>query len=84
MKANQKRTEHNVILKEKKWIAILSLCLIACSHPGECLPILGNPVYVGKDTNYPTIKSFSFIDQDSNTVTNKTIENKVYMADLFF
>jgi len=36
------------------------------------------------DTIYHTIPPFSFIDQDGKTVTEKTIEGKVYLADFFF
>lgn len=36
------------------------------------------------DTIYHTIPPFSFTDQDGKTVTEKTIEGKVYLADFFF
>ncbi|MCX7744727.1 MAG: SCO family protein [Flavobacteriales bacterium] len=36
------------------------------------------------DTIYHTIPPFSFIDQDGNIVTEKTVEGKVYIADFFF
>lgn len=36
------------------------------------------------DTIYHTIPPFSFIDQDGNVVTEKTVEEKVYIADFFF
>ncbi|MEO8770871.1 MAG: SCO family protein [Ferruginibacter sp.] len=31
-----------------------------------------------------TIASFSFIDQNGNTITEKTVANKIYIADFFF
>lgn len=36
------------------------------------------------DTIYHTIPPFSFTDQDGRTVTEKTVEGKVYLADFFF
>jgi protein SCO1/2 len=36
------------------------------------------------DTIYHTIADFSFVDQDSNEVTNATFRNKIYVADFFF
>jgi protein SCO1/2 len=39
---------------------------------------------VKNDTIYHTIADFTFIDQDSNTVTNDTFRDKIYVADFFF
>jgi protein SCO1/2 len=36
------------------------------------------------DTIYKTIPAFSFLNQDSLPITDKTFENKVYIADFFF
>lgn len=36
------------------------------------------------DTVYHTIADFEFVNQDSVQVTNKTFENKIYVADFFF
>ncbi len=48
------------------------------------LPILGPREAAGNDTIYHTIGPFSFVDQDSATVTNETFDNKIYVADFFF
>lgn len=50
------------------------------------LPILGRKEVVnnGQDTLYKTIPDFSFVNQDSITVTGKTFEDKIYVADFFF
>ncbi len=49
------------------------------------LPILG---FKDTDTNgntiYHTVPDFSFIDQDSNEITNNTFKGKAYIADFFF
>ena len=54
----------------------------------EKLPILGRHEYnateTGSDTLYHTIKPFSFVDQDSATITNETFSDKIYVADFFF
>ena len=70
-----------------KWAAfsILVVLLFArCSEPTKRLPFLGNPDVIGKDTIYPTIRDFSFIDQDCTIVTNHTFENRIYVADFIF
>ena len=36
------------------------------------------------DTIFHKIAEFSFIDQDSSVVTNKTFDGKIYIADFFF
>lgn len=36
------------------------------------------------DTTYHTIGNFSFIDQDSNTVNQSIVKDKIYVADYFF
>jgi protein SCO1/2 len=48
------------------------------------LPIYGEKKVVSKDTIYHTIGKFSFINQFGETVNNKTVENKIYVADFFF
>ena len=52
---------------------------------------LRNLSYYGKkkytpdgDTGYHTVKDFKFIDQFNETVTEKTVENKIYIVDFFF
>lgn len=50
------------------------------------LPILGSKTIVknGEDTIYHTIPDFTFVNQDSITVTAKTFKDKIYVADFFF
>lgn len=38
----------------------------------------------GEDTIYHSIASFSFVNQDGKTVTEKDYEGKIYVADYFF
>lgn len=60
------------------------LITFGCSQKPDRLPYLGNPIIKGNDTIYPTIMDFSFINQDSVIITNKTFENKIYIADFIF
>lgn len=51
------------------------------------LPIFGEKKLAGteaKDTLYHTIQPFQFINQYGDTVSEKTIANKIYVADFFF
>ena len=71
--------------KMKFYIAIMSIILLAsCKQSAKQLPILGNPIIIGKDTTYPTIANFSLTNQDGQSVTNKTFDNKIYVADFIF
>lgn len=53
----------------------------------QLLPIYGEKKLGGKDqkdTIYHSIQPFSFINQYHEIVNEKTIENKIYVADFFF
>ncbi len=73
---------------------IFLLLFAACkSKPKELpLPFINKPDFTPEwiamgDSNYASIHripSFSFTDQDGATVTEKTVEGKIYVADFFF
>ncbi|MDZ7604875.1 MAG: SCO family protein [Cyclobacteriaceae bacterium] len=71
---------------------VILLLLISCSSKNTTLPILGPKQFsnvgfeggIKADTIYHTIRDFSFVDQDSNMVTNETFRDKIYVADFFF
>ena len=77
-------------------VKIISIVLIAAfwacntSKPETkklLLPVIGEKKLAGvdgKDTIYHTVQPFSVINQDHDTVNEKTIENKIYVADFFF
>ncbi len=66
-------------------ILSITTLLFACNPgPAPKLPILGEPDIVNGDTIYHAIPDFSFINQDSQIVTNATFAGKVYVADFFF
>lgn len=58
------------------------------NKPIRYLPVYGQKSYESKngktDTTYHTIQDFSFVNQDGQTVTQKTFENSVYVTDFFF
>jgi protein SCO1/2 len=56
----------------------------SCKIEPEKLPILGERDVVDGDTVYHTIPDFSFVNQDSQVVTNATFSGKAYVADFFF
>lgn len=63
---------------------LIGLFLLSCSSKEEKLPIYGQREVVGTDTVYHSIAPFSFVDQDSVTITNDTFRDKIYVADFFF
>jgi protein SCO1/2 len=69
----------------------LAIGLTACGlgpqvQEDPTLPFLGNHIIdpATGDTTYHTIPPFSFVDQDSQAVTNATFAGKNYIADFFF
>ncbi|GAA4914207.1 SCO family protein [Mucilaginibacter defluvii] len=82
----------------KYFIAIVATALFfsACKFndgkTGKALPIYGEREAVTKtvdgkqvaDTVYHTIPSFSFVNQYGDSVTNKSLDGKIYVADFFF
>jgi protein SCO1/2 len=65
-------------------VTVVLFFLFSCNLAENKIPILGNPIETKDGPVYPTIKSFSFVDQDSMIVTNHTFDNKIYVADFFF
>lgn len=74
---------------------LITFTLTSCVQENENasgLPVLGVTLPVEKEVNGKmvvdsiehTIPPFSFVDQDSSIITEKTIEGKVYLADFFF
>ncbi len=67
-----------------------SLYYVACTPPTDqaketTLPILGNrDISSSGDTIFHQVPDFSFIDQDSNQITNQTFQGKAYITDFFF
>lgn len=72
--------------------SILTLTFLGCSTaPTEkqqlLLPVFGEKKtggVDGKDTIYHTVQDFAFVNQYHDTVSNKTINGKIYVADFFF
>ena len=66
--------------------------LWSCNSSDDKLPILGQREAVTKtvdgksvtDTVYQTIPNFKFASQYGDTVTARTLDNKIYVADFFF
>lgn len=70
----------------KKIIGCLTILLliISCKTKPEPLPILGERDTAQGDTIYHTIRPFSFVNQDSQIITNETFKDKIYVVDFFF
>ena len=64
---------------------LLAGTLFSCQKKApEALPVLGNIEIENGDTLYHTVPDFSFVDQDSQVVTNATFKDKAYVVDFFF
>lgn len=63
----------------------LIIGLTACGDSNKKLPYLGHhELNADGDSTYHTIPDFVFVNQDGDTVTQKNVEGKVYVADFFF
>lgn len=79
-------------MKKLLFTALALSTLNSCSNEKKYLPILGNREAVEKivdgktitDTIYQTIPPFSFLNQDSVLISNKSFDGKIYVADFFF
>lgn len=71
-------------MKKLVWKGIVFFFIFSCNKENKKLPFLGNPIITKKDTTYPKIKDFSFVNQDSVRITQKTFDNKIYVADFIF
>ena len=80
-------------MRKVLFFALVMLIFQSCTNTSEKkLPILGEREPVermvdGKlliDTIYQTVSPFSYINQDSISVTNKDFDNKIYVTDFFF
>lgn len=65
-------------------LGIVTISIISCDNSSRKLPIMGERDFVNGDSVYHTIPDFSFVNQDSSFITNKTYEGKIYVADFFF
>ena len=68
------------------FVITAAVTLASCqSEKKGPLPILGNrDVTPTGNTIYPTVREFSFINQDSQLVNNATFSGKAYVVDFFF
>ena len=74
------------------FIFLIIFSLTSCNSGEQKLPILGERDWIKKtvdgkevvDTIYNTIPPFSFVNQNSDTVTEKIIDGKIYITDFFF
>lgn len=80
--------------KNRRYLPLVCLAflLYRCNPADDKLPILGQREAVAKvidgksvtDTVYQSIPDFAFVSQYGDTVTGKTLDNKIYVADFFF
>ncbi|WP_031525415.1 SCO family protein [Dyadobacter crusticola] len=72
-------------------LLLFCVALSSCNN-NDKLPILGERDWTTKtvngkevvDTIYNVIPPFSFVNQNGETITEKAVENKIYVADFFF
>lgn len=66
-------------------VGLIGLWMTGCIEQKEQrLLIYGERDTLNGDTVYHKIANFSFVDQDSNIITNETFKGKIYVADFFF
>ncbi len=65
-------------------VIVLAVFAAGCDVSPKTLPIYGEKEVVNGDTIFHSIPDFSFLDQDSQVVTNATFAGRAYVADFFF
>lgn len=60
------------------------LLLLYQSCKESTLPYLGNTIYENGKPVYHTIRDFTYINQDSQSVTKDSLSNYIFVADFFF
>lgn len=80
-------------MKKLIWPVLALLAFAACNNKKtKVLPIYGDRQPITKtvdgkqvtDTVYATIPPFSFVSQERQTITDKNLDGKIYVADFFF
>jgi protein SCO1/2 len=80
-------------LLKNSWLTLLILLVSCKSKPTEPpLPFINKPDFTPEwisksDAEYKNIHripTFSFTDQDGKTITEKTVDGKIYVANFFF
>ncbi len=74
----------NIVSRSISLIILIGLFYACNYNPKYKLPYIGQQTQEDGSIVEHTIRPFQFIDQDSNTVTNKTFGGKVYVTDFFF
>jgi len=79
----------SIITNTKFALAFIITLLVgftACDSvvSSEPLPILGNKEVVNGETVYHTIRDWTFVNQDSITLSNKSLSDHIYISDVFF
>ncbi len=59
------------------------LLLVSCQQ-NRPLPYLGEPSLEGDSLVYPAIPDFAFMNQDSQMVSSRMLQDKIYIADFIF
>ena len=81
---SMKYYQHNwSIIKYSFSVFTLYLLITSCQGEGN-LPILSQQVEKDGVLVYEEIPAFSFINQDSQVITNQTFQGKAYVVDFFF
>jgi len=76
-------TDNWSIIKYSCLVFALSLLLASCQGDGG-LPILSRQVEKDGVLIHQEIPAFSFVNQDSQMITNETFHEKAYVVDFFF
>ena len=73
------------------FLASLVLGVFSCEDPKKSspvhtgpLPILGEKEEIDGVMNYHSVAPFNFVNQNGDTITEKTFTNKAYVVDYFF
>lgn len=64
------------------FLLLIAFSVASCQE--NKLPYLGTPITQGDTTVYPTIDSFTMLNQDSMKVSSNSLKNKIHVASFIF
>lgn len=66
-------------------LPVIILCIAGCAYKESALPYYNTPDFTPEwGSAIHTIAPFTFVDQDSQIVTQQTFANKIYVANFIF
>lgn len=79
---------YKYIYFESRILCFNLICLIlytlSCNQTSDTLPFLGESEIINGETIHYTIPPFKYANQNGDSITEETVNNKIFITDFFF